>query len=150
MAGQTHYVRSAIGFGLLVGRVTLSVEGLFTAKGELSSLSFTGSAVPRVGAPATGGSTTVAAAAELVTQVLPLKRGDEVVYRLADFYTRIARDVVYAADRLEGEKVLFNYGGRIERIDGTVLDNAVPLAGDTDRCSPPGGWGRPDMMLGMA
>lgn len=44
---------------------------------------------------------------------------------------------------------MFNQGGRTERIDGTLLSNAAPVAGDMDRCAPPGGWGRPDMMLGM-
>lgn len=151
VAGQTHYVRSAIGMGLLVGRVMLSVEGMITAKGELSSLSYTGTSVPRIGSAASGGAagTTAPVASTTVLKVPALKRGDQVVYRVTDLYTSNAREVTYSVDRLEGDQVIFNQGGRVERIDGSVVSNRTPLAGDLDSCAPPGGWGRPDMMLGM-
>ncbi len=149
VAGQTHYVRSAIGMGLLVGRVVLSVEGMFTARGELSNLSYTGATVPRIGAPAAGGVAAAVAVPTVVTKVPALKRGDQVAYRVTDLYTQTAREVAYSVDRIEGDRVVFNQGGRIERLDGTVVSNATPLAGDMDSCAPPGGWGRPDMMLGM-
>lgn len=150
MAGQTTYVRSTINMGFLVGRVVLSVEGMITARGELSSLSYTGTTVPRIGASAIAGAAATATTAPTVlSQVPSLKRGDQVVYRVTDGYTQAAREVVYVVDRIAGDKVMFNQGGRIERIDGTVLENPVPVAGDMDRCAPPGGWGRPDMMLGM-
>lgn len=152
VAGQTHYVRSAIGLGLLVGRVVLSVEGMITAKGELSSLSYTGTSVPRIGtAPSGGGAAAppAAVAATTVLKVPALKRGDQVVYRVTDLYTSNAREVTYSVDRIEGDQVIFNQGGRVERIDGSVVSNRTPLAGDLDSCAPPGGWGRPDMLLGM-
>lgn len=148
VAGQTHYVRSAIGMGLLVGRVVLSVEGMIVARGELSSLSYTGTTVPRVGVAAVG-ATGAAAPPSVVLKVPALKRGDQVVYRVTDLFTTNAREVAYTVDRVEREQIIFNQGGRIERLDGTVVSNTTPLAGDMDGCAPPGGWGRPDMMLGM-
>lgn len=150
MSGQTHYVRSAIGFGFVVGRVTLSVEGMITAKGELSSLSYTGTTVPRIGAAAAGaGASATPPPPQALQKVPPLKRGDQVIYRVTDLYTSNARDVTYSVDRIDGEQVIFNQGGRVERLDGTVVSNRTPLAGDLDGCAPPGGWGRPDMLLGM-
>ncbi|MEY4561276.1 MAG: hypothetical protein RLZZ618_553 [Pseudomonadota bacterium] len=41
-AGETKYVRSSIGLGLLVGRVVLDLEPADKAKAELPSLAFTG------------------------------------------------------------------------------------------------------------
>lgn len=149
MPGQTHYVRSAIGMGLLVGRVILTVEGMIVAKGDLSSLSYTGTTVPRIGTPASGTAIAAAAAVAAPAKPAPLKRGDQVIYRVIDGYTGTAREAVYTVDRIAGERIVFNQGGRIEGLDGTVLSVASPLAGDMDACAPPGGWGRPDMLLGM-
>jgi hypothetical protein len=43
--GETKYIRSSIGFGLLVGRVILEPETPEKAKAELDSLSYTGAPV---------------------------------------------------------------------------------------------------------
>jgi hypothetical protein len=150
VSGQTHYVRSAMGFGLVVGRVLLSVEGMITAKGELSSLSYTGTNAPRIGSNSDGTAATAPATQPIVVSSFPpLKRGDQVVYRVTDGYTGVAREAVYTVDRIEAERVLFNQGTRVEGLDGTVAAISVPLAGDMDNCSPPGGWGPLDMQLGM-
>jgi hypothetical protein len=150
VAGQTHYVRSAIGFGIAVGRVTLCVESVFTAKGELMGLSYSGSHVPRVGNAGALNAGSAVAAPTVQTQALPLKRGDEVVYRVVDGYTNTPRDAVYTVDRVDRDRIIFNHGGRIESVKGTVESIATPAAGEMDACSPPGGWGPPaEMTLGM-
>ena len=152
LPGQTQYVRSAISMGFVVGRVTLSVEGSFTAKGELMGLSYTGSQVPRVGVATDAQSSSAAAPAglALVTKVAPLRRGDQVVYRVTDGYTGTVRDAIYEVDRIDGENVSFNRGGRVEHVNGRVLSIRTPVAGDMDACMPPGGWGPPaDMTIGM-
>lgn len=56
VAGQTVYVASSMGFGLLVGRVNLNVRPESTALADLSSLRFTGTSPlpdPRAGATTT-------------------------------------------------------------------------------------------------
>jgi len=44
-AGETKYVRTAPAFGLLVGRIVVSVEDPATAKAEIDKLAYTGSAI---------------------------------------------------------------------------------------------------------
>ena len=44
-AGETKYIRSSVGFGLVVGRVVLEPETPEKAKAELGSLSYTGAPV---------------------------------------------------------------------------------------------------------
>lgn len=165
LAGQTHYVRSAIGFGLLVGRVTLTIEAPAAAQGELPGLSYSGGHVPRVGTVATAAaaltptappreaapaasSPPVAAAAPTAppaprTTAQPWRRGDAVIYRVTDGYTRVTRDAVFVVERIDGERIVFAPGGRIETARGTVEAVGTPLAGEMDACSPPGGWGPP-------
>jgi hypothetical protein len=147
VAGQTHYVRSAIGMGLLVGRVVLTVEGQVTAREELSALSYTGVAPVRIGAAAATGSPV---AAPTLQRAPDLKRGDQLVYRVTDKLTGLAREVIYTVDRVGAEQLTFNQGGRVEGRNGTVVSVQTPLAGAMDRCNPPGGWTRPEMTLGMS
>jgi hypothetical protein len=147
VAGQTHYVRSAIGMGLLVGRVTLTLEGRMTAQPELAELSYTGTAPVRLGAP--GAASTAAPLPKQLAVAPALKRGDQLIYRITDKLTGLSHEVTYAVDRVDGDRVHFNQGGRIEGKDGSVVSVNVPLAGDMDRCSPPGGWARAAMSPGM-
>jgi S1-C subfamily serine protease len=79
-----------------------------------------------------------------------LKRGDQIVYRVTDLFTGVAREAVYTVDRLEAERVVFNRGGRVEQRDGTVVSLNTPLAGEMDNCMPPGGWARRDLGLGAS
>lgn len=150
VAGQTQYVRSAIGFGLMVGRVTLTTEGQLVAQGELPGLSYTGSVPVRVGAAVAG---PVGPAAPKTTvasvTVVPLRQGDQVVYRVTDLLTNIAREAVYTVDRVDAQQISFNQGGRIEGTDGSIVSITSPIGGEMDRCVPPGGWARPDLTLGM-
>ncbi|MBE7367221.1 DUF2846 domain-containing protein [Ramlibacter pallidus] len=46
-AGETKYIRSSIGFGVMVGRVVLEPETPEKAKAELGSLSYTGTVAAR-------------------------------------------------------------------------------------------------------
>lgn len=154
VGGQTHYVRSAIGFGIAIGRVTLSVEGMVSAKGELLTLSYTGTHVPRIGSASAATASTSAAVAVAAPTARPpaqaLKRGDALTYRITDGFTNVSRDAVLAVDRVVGDRIIFAQGGRVETTRGTVESIAMPVAGDMDACSPPGGWGPPaEMTLGM-
>ena len=78
-----------------------------------------------------------------------LNRGDQIIYKITDKFTGLSRDVVYQVDRIDGDKVVFNQGGRVERRDGSVVSMSTPLGGDMDRFAPPGGWGRPNLKFGM-
>jgi Protein of unknown function (DUF2846) len=157
LAGQTQYVRSAISFGIMVGRVTLSVEGTVTAKGELPGLSYTGTQVPQIGdaaaatAAAAAGTDPARPQAAVWKQARPLKQGDALTYRITDGYTGLARDAVLVVDRVDGERIFFAQGGRVETTRGRVESIATPVAGEMDACSPPGGWGPPpETTLGMS
>lgn len=151
VAGQTHYVRSAIGMGLLVGRVVLTIEGQVTARGELPTLSYTGGSAVRIGAPGAVAATAVSpAAAPPVARAADIKRGDQLIYRVTDKLTGLSREVVYTAERIDKDRIHFNQGGRIEGKDGSVVAISAPLAGSMDACVPPGGWTRPEMTLGTA
>jgi hypothetical protein len=149
VSGQTHYVRSAIGMGLLVGRVVLTVEGQVTARAELPELSYTGVAPVRIGA-AGAAAAPAAPTAATVQRAPDLKRGDQLIYRVTDKLTGLTREVIYTVDRVGPEQITFNQGGRVEGRNGTVVSVNSPLAGAMDRCNPPGGWTRPEMTLGMA
>jgi len=150
MPGQTYYVRSAISMGLMVGRIALTQEGQVTAQTELPGLSYTGGTPVKVGAPGAGAAISTAAAAKPAVELPPLKRGDQLVYRVTDQMTGLAREVVYAVDRVDAERVHFNQGGRVEAKDGSLLSKHTPLAGEMDACSPPSGWVKPGQTLGAA
>lgn len=150
LPGQTYYVRSAIGMGLLVGRITLNQEGQVTAQAELQGLSHTGITAVRVGAPGAGVAVAGVATPKSTADAPPLKRGDQLVYRVTDKLTGLTRDVIYAVDRVDAERIQFNQGGRIEAKDGSLISLQTPLAGEMDACSPPTGWVKPGQSLGAA
>ncbi|QIM53324.1 S1C family serine protease [Hydrogenophaga crocea] len=67
--------------------------------------------------------------------------GDRVFeYRLRDRRTGVAQAIVYRLDRVDGDRLVFNQGNRVERTGGAVLENKQPSAGDFDAAMPPGGW----------
>ena len=67
--------------------------------------------------------------------------GDRVFeYRLRDRYTGVSQPVVLRLDRIEGDKRIFDQGGRIERLDGAVESLSRPVGGEFDLVMPPGGW----------
>lgn len=67
--------------------------------------------------------------------------GDRVFeYRLRDRTTGNAQVVVYRLDRVEGDRLVFNEGNRIEQVGGRVIENKQMLGGEFDLVMPPGGW----------
>lgn len=61
-------------------------------------------------------------------------------YDLLDKLTRKRREVVYRVDRIDGERVTFNQGARIESRDGRLERLVTPSGGEFDAASPPHGW----------
>ena len=150
LPGQTYFVRGAISMGLMVGRIVLTQEGQVTAQAELPNLSYTGTSPVKVGTPSAGGAAAGGEAPKPATDQPPLKRGDQLVYRVTDKLTGLSRDVIYSVDRVDAERVHFNQGGRVEARDGSLLSLQTPLAGEMDACSPPTGWVRPGLAPGAA
>lgn len=61
-------------------------------------------------------------------------------YVLTDNMTRRQSEVRYRVDRIEGDRVIINQGGRIERPDGSLERIVTPAGGEFDAASPPAGW----------
>ncbi|MDM0069905.1 serine protease [Variovorax sp. J31P207] len=79
----------------------------------------------------------------------PLRPGDGLEFQRVDRLTGNRSTVVYRVDRVTGDEVIFNMGGRVEKTDGRVVSVASPAGGTYDASSPPGGWGRKDLKPGM-
>ncbi|MBX3609521.1 MAG: trypsin-like peptidase domain-containing protein [Hydrogenophaga sp.] len=71
-------------------------------------------------------------------------------YRLTDRSTGNFKSIVYRLDRVEGDRMVFNNGDRIEREGGGVIENKQPLGGEFDLVMPPGGWVSSKPELGAA
>lgn len=79
----------------------------------------------------------------------PLRAGDALEYVRTERLTGHRSPVVYRVDRISGDELSFNAGGRIEKTDGTVVSVVTPIGGIYDTASPPGGWVRKDARTGM-
>lgn len=79
----------------------------------------------------------------------PLRPGDGLEYVRTDRLTGNRSTVVYRVDRVTGDEVFFNMGGRVEKTDGRLVSVTSPAGGAFDSSSPPGGWGRKDLKPGM-
>lgn len=67
--------------------------------------------------------------------------GDRVFeYLWRDRLTGTTQTVIFRLDRVDGDKLIFNQGSRIERVGGGVIENKQPSAGEFDLVMPPGGW----------
>lgn len=75
--------------------------------------------------------------------------GEVFEYVLIDGLTGVRTPVRYRVDRIEGENVYFNQGGRVEKADGQLVSVTSPAGGLFDAASPPDGWTRPAMTPGM-
>lgn len=79
----------------------------------------------------------------------PLRPGDALEYVRIDKLTGNRSPVIYRLDRVSGDELSFNMGGRIEKADGQVVAITLPTGGLFDTSSPPGGWVRKDAQPGM-
>jgi len=61
-------------------------------------------------------------------------------YRLRDRTTGLAQNIRYRLDRMDGDQLVFNQGGRVERAGGEVVTLVSPIAGEYELGMPPGGW----------
>lgn len=71
---------------------------------------------------------------------LAIAAGRRFEYRLIDRLTGQERAVTYEVDRVDGERVSFNRGSRVETLNGEVVEISSPAAGEFDTAMPPGGW----------
>jgi S1-C subfamily serine protease len=78
-----------------------------------------------------------------------LRAGDALEYVLTDRATGNRSPVIYRVDRIVGDELVFNMGGRVEKSDGRVVSLTATTGGIFDSSSPPGGWGRKDAKPGM-
>lgn len=79
----------------------------------------------------------------------PLRRGDALEYARTDKLTGSRSTVIYRVDRIDGDEIVFNGGGKVERTDGQVVSVTSPAGGVFDQSSPPGGWARQNVVPGM-
>jgi serine protease Do len=61
-------------------------------------------------------------------------------YLWRDRLTGNTQTVIYRLDRVDGDRLIFNQGSRVERAGGGVIENKQPSAGEFDLLMPPGGW----------
>ena len=70
----------------------------------------------------------------------PAKDAQVFEYRLRDRITGLAQNVRYRLDRMDGDQLIFNQGGRVERAGGEVVTLASVIAGEYEQAMPPHGW----------
>jgi serine protease Do len=61
-------------------------------------------------------------------------------YRLRDRTTGNTQTVMYRLERVEGDKMVFNAGDRVEKAGGEVVSVRSPIGGEYELAMPPGGW----------
>lgn len=61
-------------------------------------------------------------------------------YRLRDRTTGNAQTVMYRLERVDGDKLVFNQGDRIEKAGGEVVSVRTAIGGEFETAMPPGGW----------
>lgn len=79
---------------------------------------------------------------------LAISVGRRFEYRVRDRLTGVERTVTYEVDKVDGERVRFNSGSRIETPQGVVIELNAPIAGEMDVAMPPGGWVQPGTRSG--
>ena len=79
----------------------------------------------------------------------PLRPGDALEYVRIDKLTGNRTPVIYRLDKVDGDELSFNMGGRVEKAGGEVVSVASPAGGMFDTSSPPGGWVRKGVQPGM-
>lgn len=71
-------------------------------------------------------------------------------YELRDRLTNTMRKVAYRLERMDGEKMVFNQGTRVEKADGSVVSLTAAIGGDFELAMPPGGWIRSEPQAGAS
>ena len=79
-------------------------------------------------------------AAQTGTAAAAATAGRVFEYELRDKLGGSVRKVSYRLDRIEGDKLFFNQGTRVERQGGGVVSSTAPIGGEFDIAMPPGGW----------
>ena len=77
------------------------------------------------------------AAVELTAQRRP---GDWFEYAITDQQTKLKKTLTLKVDRVEGDRIVFNGGARVEDPAGLVLDGTSGALVELDMVTPPGGW----------
>jgi serine protease Do len=78
-----------------------------------------------------------AEAMELTAQRQP---GDWFEYVITENITQLRSTVNLQVDRVEGDRVVFNRGARVEGLAGQVLESTSSALVELDALTPPGGW----------
>lgn len=89
------------------------------------------------------------AGGEAIALTEPLRPGDALEYVRIDKLTGNRTPVIYRLDKVDGDELSFNMGGRVEKAGGEVVSVASPAGGMFDTSSPPGGWVRKGVQPGM-
>ena len=134
--------------GRLIGLLTRAADGetltsampaawiaAAPARATRALANFTPSPAPAATAPAVAATSASPSAPGESPRV-----GETWRYALTDKLTGVKRDVTYRVDRLDGDKVIFNQGNRVEARDGRLEKLTAPIGGEFDNVSPPGGW----------
>lgn len=95
-------------------------------------------AAPAASPPA--GAMAPPAAAPMDLRDLALVPGSVLVYRLRDRLSGGEQEVAYRLDRIEGERLVFNGGARIELAGGEVVNLKAVIGGEYEQAMPPEGW----------
>ncbi|MBY4948457.1 serine protease [Cupriavidus respiraculi] len=107
----------------------------------------TAAAAPTAVAAAAPAAPAAAVAAETAGPTSP-RVGERWIYTLTDKLTNKQTPITLRVDRIEGDRVIFNQGARLERKDGRLERIETPMAGEFDLASPPGGWVPPGARVG--
>jgi S1-C subfamily serine protease len=67
-------------------------------------------------------------------------RGQVFEYELRDRLSGSVRTVTYRLERIDGDRLLFNQGSRVEKPGGGVVSLTAAIGGEFDVAMPPGGW----------
>lgn len=171
--GETKYVKTSIGLGIVVGRVIPELVSASEAEAELPDLSFTGvmpglpeptgtaksGRLPAVAGTLSTKSLVKPGAVGTVHAVDPAapgsdkgypQAGETWTYELTDRLAKTTRSLDYRIDRFDPRKghVIFNQGARIEDTRGNLISSSSNDAGSFDVAMPPGGWAPLPLELG--
>jgi len=70
-------------------------------------------------------------------------------YTITDLFTGVKSRVALVVERIDGDKLYMNNGGRVEMADGKLLEMSQPILGEMDASMPAGGWIKPNMKPGQ-